>query len=110
MKNIFLNNQVDRAKEVYSYFFIKLFFSIIKIIFRLSILLLLSGFFNNTFVNIIALLYTFYSLFNIYFVCVYYFNITDDIKNTLGYDKLSFEIDLNLIHADFIKGVIKYGI
>lgn len=109
MENIFLNKQFNNAKDNYTYFFIKLVFSILQIFFKLSIMLLLSTILNNFFINIITLIYTFYSLYNISYTVNYYSSIMNDIKNTLGYEELSLEIDLKLIKGDIFSGVVRYG-
>lgn len=100
----FFEKQKSTAKINYSYFFVKLIFSIFKIVFNLSIVLLIGSIFNYIFTYIISLIYTIYSLYNIGKIWNYYFDIIDDIKDTLGYDNLSFEVDSSLI-----QGVVKYG-
>jgi len=105
----YLDKQIKDAKYNYNYFFIVLIFGILKILFKLAIMLLLSSIFNYVIINIIVLLYTFYSLYNIYYLCDYYFDIINDIKNTLGFSDLSFEIDFSLIHIKYLEGVLKYG-
>ena len=109
MKNNFFDKQVSTARENYNYFFIKLVFSILKIVFKLSIILLVSCIFNYSIINIIALIYTIHLLFEISYVIRYYSDIIGDIKKTLKYNDLSFEIDFNLIHGNFFKGVVRYG-
>ena len=99
------DRQVKDAKNNYNYFFIKLIFSILMVVFKLFIVLLISTIFNLTFVTIIALIYLCYSLYDIVCIFKYYLNI----KNTLGYDNFVFEIDLNLISRMFFKGMVKYG-
>lgn len=109
MENIFLNKQLIDAKENYAYFFVKLVFSIMQIFFKLSIMLLLSTILNNIFINIITLLYTFYSLHNVSYTINYYSSVMNDIKNTIGYDELYLEIDLKLIKGNIINGMVRYG-
>lgn len=109
MKNIFFNKQIKNAKDDYNYFFIKLISNIIRIIFKLAVMLLISNIFNNIFINIIALLYTLYSLSEIILIYNYYTNIISDIKNTLGYNEFCFEIDLNVLYYNLFKGKEKYG-
>lgn len=105
----YLDKQIREAKDNYNYFFIKLIFGILKIIFKLTVVLLISNIFNYTIINIIAIFYTFYSIYDISSTCKYYFNIINEIKNTLGFNNLVFEIDLNLINRSFVKSVVKYG-
>ena len=38
-----------------------------------------------------------------------YNNIIEDIRTTLGIDKLSFEIDVNVISNNLFKGFLSYG-
>lgn len=105
----YLDKQIRAAKDNYNYFFMKLIFSNLNIIFKLSIMLLISSIFNYTIINIITLIYTIYSLYCIINICNYYFNIIKDIKDTLGYSDLSFEIDFSLFDNNIFKGVVKYG-
>ena len=105
----YLDKQIKHARDNYNYFFIKLIFCILKNMIKLSIMFLLSSIFNYTCINIIVLLYTIYTIYNIYSLCVYYFNIINDIKDTLGYEELTFEIDFSLIDVKFLKGMVKYG-
>lgn len=105
----YFDKQIRTAKDNYNYFFMKLIFGILNIIFRLSIMLLISIIFNYTIINIIALIYTVYSFYNIVNICKYYFNIINDIKDTLGYSDLYFEIDFSLFDNNIFKGVVKYG-
>ena len=105
----FLDQQIRIAKDNYNYFFMKLLFSVLKIIFNLSVVLLFSSVFNNLVINIIALIYTIYSMYSIYFVSIYYINIINDIKDTLGYNDYIFEIDFSQVNNSVIKGLVKYG-
>ena len=105
----FFNEQVKIAKDNYNYFFMRLFFSILKIVFKLSCLLLLSSIFNYLVINIIVLIATIYYLYNVYYICSYYFDIINDIKDTLGYNNYSFELDFSLINNNIFKGMVKYG-
>ena len=41
-------------------------------------------------------------------ICNYKYIIMD-IKNTLGYDNISFEVDLNFISNNIFKGLVNYG-
>jgi len=104
----YFDRQKEDARSNYNYFFIKLFFSILKIIFKLSIILIISGFLNFTFINIIAISFTIYSFYEIYRLCTYYIVIINDIKNTLEID-LFFEIDFNIISRNILGSVLKYG-
>lgn len=97
------------AKENYNYFFMKLLFGILKVIINLSVVLFISVIFNYLIFNIIALVYTIYSMYVIYSVIKYYTDIISDIKNTLGYNYYSFEIDFSLINKNFFKGILRYG-
>lgn len=105
----YLEKQFRDAKDNYNYFFVKLVFDILKILVKLSIMLLISSIFNYVIINIIVLVYTFYAIYNIYSLCNYYFDIIYDIKNTIGYSDLSFEIDFSLININYLKGALKYG-
>jgi len=105
----YLEKQFRDAKDNYNYFFVKLVFDIMKIFVKLSVMLFISSIFNYVFVNIIVLLYVFYAIYNIYFLCNYYFDIINDIKDTMGYNDLSFEIDFSLINIKYLKGVLEYG-
>ena len=105
----YLGRQIKDAENNYNYFFVKLIFGILKIVFKLAIVLLISSIFDYTIINILALFYTIYAFCEIGFVCKYYFNIINDIKETLGYKDLCFEIDFKLGDFDVFKGVVKYG-
>lgn len=105
----YLDKQFKEAQDNYNYFFVKLIFSIFKIIVWLAFMLLISSIFNYTIINIIALIYTIYALFNIYNTLKYYSIIITDIKETLKLDSLSWKIDTNLLNINFFKGVVKYG-
>ncbi len=105
----YFDKQINDARDNYNYFFIRLIFEIFKIFFKLSIMLLISGIFNYIVINIIALLYAIYSMYNIGIIFKYYLNIINEIKNTMGFNNYVFEIDLNFISRNFFKGVVKYG-
>lgn len=100
MNNI--NNQLETAKYNYNYFIMKMIIRILQECFKLSCVLLISDIFNYTIINIITIIYTIISLFSIY-------NIIEDIRTTLGIDKLSFEIDVNVISNNLFKGFLSYG-
>lgn len=101
----FLDKQISEAKDNYNYFFIKLIFCIFKNIFKLSIILILSSVFNYTIINIIAIMFTIYYFYNSISIGKYYFNIIKEIKDTLVFDELYFEIDFNLLHNDLFRSV-----
>lgn len=105
----YLDRQIKDAKNNYNYFFIKLIFSIFNVIFKLAILLILISFFDYTIINIIMLLFTFYSFYEVYRIFIYYSEIINDIRNTLGYNEFVFELDFDLISRSIFKGVLKYG-
>ena len=105
----YIEKQFRDAKDNYNYFFVKLIFDILKVFVKLSIMLLISSIFNYTIVNVIVLIYTIYALYNIYSLFNYYFGIISDIKDTLGYSDLSFEINFSLININYLKGVLRYG-
>lgn len=105
----YLERQFIDAKDNYNYFFVKLVFEILKNLTKLAIILLLSSIFNYVIINIIVLIYTFYTIYNIYYLSNYYLKIIYDIKNTMGYSELSFEIDFSLININYLKGIVKYG-
>lgn len=105
----YLDKQIFNAKENYNYFFVKLIFELFKILIKISFVLVLCSFFNNIFINIIAGIYLIYAIYFIYFVITYYFNIINDIKETLGYDNLFFEIDLRNLNGRMFMSVVKYG-
>ena len=109
MNKIYINNQIETAKYNYNYFIMKMIIRILQVCFKLSCILLISGIFNYTIINIIAIIYTIMSLFSIYDIVINYKYILDDIANTLGIKKFSFEIDLNVISNDLFKGMISYG-
>ena len=103
MNKIYINNQIETAKYNYNYFIMKMIIRILQVCFKLSCILLISGIFNYTIINIIM------SLFSIYDIVINYKYILEDIANTLGIKKFSFEIDLNVISNDLFKGMISYG-
>ena len=105
----YFDKQINVAKDNYNYFFIQLFFCILKVIFKLVILLIAICFFDHVVINIIVLLYALYSFYEIYRICVYYIDIINDIKNTLKYIDFVFEFYFNLINKNIFKGVLKYG-
>lgn len=105
----FLDKQISNARENYNYFFIKLIFSILKNIFKFSIILILSNIFDYTIINIIAIICTLYYSYKIISISAYYLNIINDIKNTLGYEDYSFEINVELLSNYFFRGEIRYG-
>ena len=103
MNKIYINNQIETAKYNYNYFIMKMIIRILQVCFKLSCILLISGIFNYT------IIYTIMSLFSIYDIVINYKHILEDIANTLGIKKFSFEIDLNVISNDLFKGMISYG-
>lgn len=107
MNNI--NNQLETAKYNYNYFIMKMIIRILQECFKLSCVLLISDIFNYIIINIITIIYTIISLFSIYNIIINYNNIIEDIRTTLGIDKLSFEIDVNVISNNLFKGFLSYG-
>ena len=107
MNNI--NNQLETARYNYNYFIMKMIIRILQECFNLSCVLLISDIFNYTIINIITIIYTIISLFSIYNIIINYNNIIEDIRTTLGIDKLSFEIDVNVISNNLFKGFLSYG-
>lgn len=104
----FLDKQINETRNNYNYFYIKLIFSILKNIFKLSLILLLSSIFNYTIINIIAIICTIYYFYNIISITIYYFDIINDIRDTLNYEELYFEFDFNILNNDMFRSVIKY--
>ena len=107
MNNI--NNQLETARYNYNYFIMKMIIRILQVCFKLSCILLISDIFNYIIINIITIIYTIISLFSIYNIIINYNNIIEDIRTTLGIDKLSFEIDVNVISNNLFKGFLNYG-
>lgn len=104
-----LERQLIEAKNNYNYFFMKMVIKVLQICFKLASILLISEIFNYTIINILAIIYTIISLFNIYDTISNYKFIIEDIKNTLKIKELSFEIDLNVISSNLFKGILNYG-
>lgn len=104
-----LDNQIETAKYNYNYFFMKMIVKILQVCFKLASVLLISEIFNYTIINIIAIIYTIISLFSIYIIISNYKYIIEDIRKTLKLEELSFEIDLNTISDNLIKGILNYG-
>ena len=105
----YFDKQIKVARDNYNYFFMKLIFSILIFIFKLSVMLIMASIFDYITVNIIVLLFVFYSFYEIYRIFIYYMDIINDIKNTLGYNDFTFEIDFNLINRNLFRSVLKYG-
>lgn len=109
MNSNYYNEQIISAKKNYNYFFVKMIFNILKIFSLLAGVLLINIFLNITVTNIISLVYSIYSLYLIFKNINYYTDIIRDIKNTLGINSLSFEIDFNEISYNIKKGMLDYG-
>lgn len=109
MNKSFFDKQVKLAYDNYNYFFMKMIVKILQISLKLATVLLISEIFNYTFVNVIALIYTIVSIYSMYETICNYKYIIMDIKNTLGYDNISFEVDLNFISNNIFKGLVNYG-
>ncbi len=107
MNNI--SNQLLEAKYNYNFFIMKMIVSILHICFKLAIVLLISGIFNHIIINIMAIIYVIMSLFSLINVTINYSNIISDIRQTLGIESLSFEIDVNVISNNLFKGLFGYG-
>ena len=86
MNKTHLDNQIEIAKYNYNYFFTKMIVKILQTCFKLSCILLISEIFNYTIINIIAIIYTIISLFNIYIIISNYKYIIEDIRKTLKND------------------------
>ena len=99
MNKTHLDNQIEIAKYNYNYFFTKMIVKILQTCFKLSCILLISEIFNYIIINIIAIIYTIISLFNIYII----------ISNYKYILEVSFEIDLNTISDKLFKGILNYG-
>lgn len=79
MNKTHLDNQIEIAKYNYNYFY-KNDSKILQTCFKLSCILLISEIFNYTIINIIAIIYTIISLFNIYIIISNYKYIIEDIR------------------------------
>ena len=66
-------------------------------------------YFSKSEFYLLGIIYTIISLFSIYNIIINYNNIIEDIRTTLGIDKLSFEIDVNVISNNLFKGFLSYG-
>lgn len=108
MNKTHLDNQIEIAKYNYNYFFTKMIVKILQTCFKLSCILLISEIFNYTIINIIAIIYTIISLFNIYIIISNYKYIIEDIRKTLKLE-VSFEIDLNTMSDKLFEGILNYG-
>ena len=82
----------------------KMIIKLLQISLKLSFVLLFSSLFNYTIINIIAIISSIISIISIYDVITNYKPLIDDIGNTLNIEKLSFEIDLNVISNNLFKG------
>ncbi len=109
MNKSYFDKQVRLAYDNYNYFFMKMIVKILQISLKLACVLLISGIFNYTFINIIALIYTIISIYSMYETICNYKYIIMDIKDTLGFENVSFEIDLNYISNNIFKGLLNYG-
>ncbi len=109
MNKTYFNNQKLIAYDNYNYFVMKMIVKVIIYLLRLSIMLIISSIFNYLFINIIAIIYTIISIFWVYEVISNYKYIINDIRYTLDYGDLSFEIDLSVITNSIFKGLISYG-
>lgn len=109
MNKSYFNNQKVIAYDNYNYFIMRMIVKVIQCILKISIILLISGILNYTFINIIAFVYTIISIYSIYLIICNYKYIIMDIKNTLNYQDLSFVIDLNFISSNIFKGLVNYG-
>lgn len=109
MNKSYFDKQVRLAYDNYNYFFMKMIVKILQISLKLACILLISGIFNYTFINIIALIYTIISIYSMYETICNYKYIIMDIKDTLGFENVSFEIDLNYISNNIFKGLLNYG-
>lgn len=109
MNNSYLKEQKRIAYNNYNYFFMKMIIDIIRVSLKLAILLLINEIFDYTVINIITIIYFIISIFRVYEITNKYKYIIYDIRDTLGYDKFSFEIDLNVIGNNIFKGLLSYG-
>ena len=109
MNKTYFNNQKITAYDNYNYFIMKMIVKVIICTLKLSIMLVISSIFNYLLINIIAIIYTIISIFKVYEIIYNYKYIINDIKNTLDYQSISFEIDLNAITNNIFKGLISYG-
>lgn len=108
MNNSFLEKQKEKAYDTYKYFVVKMIFNILKICFVLAIVLFLSFVFNNNIIDIIALIYTFISIYMIYHNTEYYTYLLNDIKNTLDVGDFSYVFTFNRKDDSLMKG-LNYG-
>lgn len=109
MKSSILLRQINDAKTNYNYFYTIMITKVAKKIIALVCILLLNQIIDTLFINIISLLYLFYSIFSIYKVVDEYSYIIKDIKNTFKNDEFTYIIDLSNIKETLYKGVVKYG-
>lgn len=107
--NSFFNTQLSLAKENLNYFFMTVVTKVLMFIFKLSLCLIINGIFDYFIINIICLLYTIYSMINIYKMVTNYSEIIKDIKSIIKVDKLYFEFDFNLIKNGLFRKKENYG-
>lgn len=109
MKKTYIDVQKNIAKNNINFFFMKLIVKILQEFIKLAFVLLISEIFNYTIINIIVLIYTCISIYNVYNISGNYIYIIRDIKETLNINNLSFEIDLNTISNNLFKGILNYN-
>ena len=109
MESNYLEQQIIDARNNYNYFFVKLIFKTIQVIFWLSIALLISSIFDFLIINIMTIVLTIYAFYKIFSIYRYYSKIIREIKETLNIDELIFEVDFSKIKTNLFKGELKYG-
>ena len=101
--------QVEEAQNNCNYFFNKLLSCILSIILKLLSIILISIIFNYLIINIIAILYTFYSLYSLMEVTSYYMNIIKDIAISSNIKLTSFEVDPNIYKEEVLKKILNFS-
>ena len=100
MNKTHLDNQIEIAKYNYNYFFTKMIVKILQTCFKLSCILLISEIFNYTIINIIAIIYTIISLFNIYIIInnyKYIIEYPDYTLNEFILQAIDFKYSINIL-------------
>lgn len=109
MNNNYIIKQIKDANNNFNYFLVRLITLIIKAIFTISIVLIINSFILSTTINVISIIFCIIYGIYLYNKISYYIDIMLDIRNTISKEKITYELDLNILSDNLFAKRLNYG-
>ena len=109
MRKNYVNNQIKDANNNFNYFLVRLITLIVRVIFIISLILIINSFISSTFVNVISIIFMILYGIHVFNKVSYYSEVMLDIKSTIPKEKISYELDINTLSDNLITKGFNYG-